>query len=254
MMDLGAKLRASGIDAGGDPGETFAALHAAIGEEATVLDRYELEGQARGVPVEEIEIEERMLLAHEVLRVRGYQVLGPPSAAKVEVVDYDPAWAGRFHWWRGRLRGLLGETAVAIDHLGSTAVPGLAAKPTVDILVSVPDVDDEAAFVSPIESTGVLLRSRDEVHRYFRPVAPHPRTVQIHVADGASEWRREHLLFRDYLRAHPRVAEAYGELKRQIAVEHPHDRVAYTDMKGAFIRGALADAAEWAARQGWAPA
>jgi GrpB-like predicted nucleotidyltransferase (UPF0157 family) len=188
-----------------------------------------------------------------VLRVRGYDVIGPPSGAKVEVADYDPAWRGRFHWWRGRLRGRLGATAVAVDHMGSTAVPGLAAKPIVDLVITVPDVDDEAAYVDAIEAAGPLLRSRDAVHRYFRPVAPDPRLVQIHVADDSSDWRREHLLFRDYLRANDVVAAAYGDLKRQLAAEHPHGRVAYTDLKGAFIREALGAAATWAADTGWSP-
>jgi GrpB-like predicted nucleotidyltransferase (UPF0157 family) len=248
-MDLDAKLDVAGIEPGIGPADAFAALHGALGEEATVLDRYELEARRRRVDVSEITLEERLVLAHEVLRVRGYEVLGAPSGAEVVVSPYDPAWARRFEEWRDRLRRALGE--VAVDHMGSTAVVGLAAKPIVDIVVTVADVEDEASYVPPIEALGPRLRSRDPIHRYFRPVSPHQRVVQIHVADANSSWRRDHLLFRDYLRSHPMVAGEYGELKVRLAAEHPGDRVAYTDLKGSFIRAALGAAEAWADHACW---
>ena len=251
MSGLDAKLAGAGVDAGVDPITAFAELHAAIGEEATVLDRYELEARSRGVPVAELTEEERRDLGAEVLAVRGYEMLGATGGGRVEVVPYDPGWPGRFHWKRGVMRAALGPAAGSIDHMGSTAVPGLAAKPVIDILVSISDVEDEESYRVPLERTGLQFRSRDEVHRYFRPPAGSLRDVQVHVAEADSDWRREHLLFRDYLRAHSDVADAYGALKLRLAAEHPTDRIAYTDMKGAFIREALVDAAGWAARTGW---
>jgi GrpB-like predicted nucleotidyltransferase (UPF0157 family) len=137
--------------------------------------------------------------------------------------------------------------------MGSTAVVGLASKPIIDIVVGVRDVEDEASYVGAIESSGVVLRSRDEGHRYFRPAAGQPRVVQIHVSEAGGAWRREHLLFRDYLSAHPASAAEYGTLKQGLATEFAHDRLAYTDMKGVFVRSTMRSAAAWAAASRWSP-
>ncbi len=248
MRTLDDRLTAAGIDASGEPTAVFAALHAAVGEEATVLDRYELEARHRRVHTADLDAATRQQLTVEVLALRGYQLTGETRRGEpMEIVPYDPAWPGRFAEWRDRLAAALGDAALGIDHMGSTAVPGLAAKPTIDILVAVGDVDDEPAYVPQIEALGVSLRSRDPDHRYFRPVAPSPRVVHIHVAGVESRWRDEHLLFRDYLRAHPQAAAEYGELKQRLAAEYPAERVAYTDLKGGFIREALEAAELWRA-------
>lgn len=91
------------------------------------------------------------------------------SGDLIKIVDYDDAWPARFERWRQLLRSALGEKAVRIEHVGSTAVPGLAAKAIVDVQVSVADLDDESVYVPQIEAVGLQLRSRDELHRYFRP-------------------------------------------------------------------------------------
>ena len=139
-----------------------------------------------------------------------------------------------------------------IEHVGSTSIPGIAAKPIIDVQVSVPDIIDEARFVPQIESVGLTLRARerDLAHVYFRN---NPRTVQIHVCQIGSDWERSHLLFRDYLRAHPATARRYEELKRTAAERYGDDRIAYTEAKGPLIESVLADAARWAARTGWKP-
>ncbi len=174
-------------------------------------------------------------------------------ADAIEVVPYDPRWPDLFRELKARLREALGVTARQIDHVGSTAVPGLAAKPVVDVQVSVVDVEDEAAYVDVIEGLGFGLRWREPGHRYFRPTPGLPRLAQVHVCTGGSEWERVHLLFRDYLRTHPRVAEDYAARKRELAARYRNDRIGYTDSKGPFIVGQLDKAEDWARQTGWKP-
>jgi GrpB-like predicted nucleotidyltransferase (UPF0157 family) len=154
-------------------------------------------------------------------------------------VDYDPEWPIRFHDWHRRLEEVLGGVARRIEHVGSTAVPGLAAKPIIDIQVSVADPAREDRYVPGIEGLGVALRSRDAEHRYFRPLPDRPRDVHIHVCAVGSDWERDPLLFRDHLRSDARTRDAYAELKRALAHRHPHDRLAYTEGKTEFIENVL---------------
>lgn len=171
----------------------------------------------------------------------------------IEVVDYDPLWPARFEDMRDRLAASLGGLALRIDHVGSTAVPGLPAKAVVDIQVSVPDVEDSDAYRGPIEEHGFALRFVEPGHRYLRPRPGVPRLWQVHVCQVASEWERVHLLFRDFLRAHPAEAAAYAALKKALAEQHRHDRIAYNDAKTPWIGAALERAEAWAGRTGWRP-
>jgi GrpB-like predicted nucleotidyltransferase (UPF0157 family) len=239
------RLRALLVEAGldpddlGDPGAAWRLLHERFGRRITLVDRYELEGRA-------LDREERAALAQQVLAIQypGAEFAGRPGGEPVEVVPYDPSWPDAFAQWRGRLAEALGETAVRIEHVGSTAVPGLAAKPVIDIQVSVPGVEDEAAYAPAIEALGVPLRFREPAHRYFRPPVGEPRSVQIHVCQAGGAWEQEHLLFRDLLRADPELREAYGRLKLELCRLYRDDRLAYTDAKTAFILDALEDAAQ----------
>jgi GrpB-like predicted nucleotidyltransferase (UPF0157 family) len=184
---------------------------------------------------------------------RGGTILGPGRVDPVEVVDYDPGWRDTFALWRARLAQALRMTARRIEHVGSTAVPGLAAKPVVDIQVSVPDVDDESAFAPALEGLGLQLRYRHHGlgWRYFRPRPGLPRDVQVHVCTAGSTWERRHLLFRDYLRAHPDAAHAYADVKHRVAADHHLDRIGYNDAKGPFIDETLELAERWAEATGW---
>lgn len=181
------------------------------------------------------------------------ELLGDVRRDPIVMVAYQRTWPGLFAEWHDRLTRALGPVALRVDHVGSTAVPGLPAKPVVDIQVSVADVDDESAYVVAIESTGPRLRSREPGHRYFRPPPGMDRLVQVHVCAAGSEWERVHLLFPAYLRAHPERAASYARLKQDLAAAFPHDRIGYTEAKGPFIEETLAMAAEWAARTGWRP-
>lgn len=187
------------------------------------------------------------------LAAGGY-VIGPERPSDpIQIVAYDHEWPARFEQMRARLAAALGREAVRIEHVGSTAVPGLAAKAVIDIQISVADVNDEDAFRAPIESLGFAQRWIEPGHRYFRPPPGLPRDYQVHVCSVGSNWERVHLLFRDYLRSHPVVAAEYEALKRDLAARHAHERIAYNDAKAPFIDATVASAEEWAQATGWRP-
>lgn len=185
---------------------------------------------------------QRMVASGEVV------MFGATSGGSVVLAEPDPAWPARFEEIRNRLVLALGDVAVRVDHVGSTSIPGIPAKPIIDVQVSVPALEDEDAYRPAIESLGWPMRSREPGHRYFRDPGHEPRRVQVHVCEAASDWERDHLLFRDYLRANPKRAAAYGELKRALADLYPSDRLAYTEAKTPFIRETVALAEDWAAR------
>lgn len=256
--DLAERLRAAGVDPESrfEPGDAYRRLHDREGPRATLLDRYALEAVARGVPVDELLVDLRLRLQTEVLQlhVPGWEVVGGSQRVRpdpVEVVGYDPGWPERFRDWSVRLARELGAVASRIDHVGSTAVPGLAAKPIIDVQVSVPDVEDEAAYVPAIERAGVAFRAREPEHRYFRPAGDRPRDVQVHVGGAGSTWERTHLLFRDFLRADTATRDGYARLKRQLADRYREDRIAYNEAKTNFILDAMSRAEAWAVDHGW---
>ena len=167
---------------------------------------------------------------------------------RVEIVPYDPAWPGLFAEEVARLRAALPADLIGrIEHFGSTAVPGLAAKPIIDMLVEVCAMEDVAQRIAPLlQAQGYEFFWRAPEHGlpgmnyawFIRRDEVGRRTHHIHFLEaGSSEWER--LLFRDYLRAHPEAARAYGELKQRIAAEHPDDRVAYAKAKTRFVRAAM---------------
>jgi len=185
---------------------------------------------------------------------RGGRVVGRNrDDDPIELVNYDPAWPDLFDEMRARLTTALGKAAARIDHVGSTAVPGLTAKPVVDIQVSGAAGEQDDSDRDAIESQGLELRWIEPGHRYFRPPPGLPRLWQVHVCSIGSEWERVHLLFRDYLRAHPDVAAEYAALKQRLAASHRRERIAYNDAKAPFIESAVATAGQWAASTGWAP-
>jgi len=129
---------------------------------------------------------------------------------------------------------------VAVEHVGSTAVPGLAAKPVIDIVVGVRRLKDAAACAAPLAAIGYECVPEYEAEipdrRYFRKGPFGGRTHHLHMVEfGGAFWRR-HLAFRDWLRTHPEDAARYGALKRELAATHEADREAYTEAKNAFVR------------------
>jgi GrpB-like predicted nucleotidyltransferase (UPF0157 family) len=157
------------------------------------------------------------------------------SSDLIEIVEYDPSWAARFEEEKPRLAGVFDGRAVGIEHIGSTAVPHLCAKPIVDILVGLGELDltdDDIAAMKELgyEHMGELgIAGRV----FFRK--GQPRTHNVHVVEhGGAHWRR-HLAFRDALRSDPEERRRYDELKRRLAAEG-HSREVYTELKTPFIR------------------
>jgi GrpB-like predicted nucleotidyltransferase (UPF0157 family) len=174
--------------------------------------------------------------------------------AQVEICPYDPAWPSLFAALGVRLRDALGAVALRIDQIGSTAVPGLAAKPIVDVQVSVAAFDPLDAYCLPLEGLGLVFRSEntERTKRYFRE-APGTRRTHVHVRRAGSWAEQFALLFRDYLRVHPEDRDRYAGLKRELAREHRDDRHAYAEAKGPLIWEIMARADRWSQEVGWAP-
>jgi len=156
-----------------------------------------------------------------------------------ELSEPDPTWPSRFERVADELRGALGDLAQRIDHVGSTSVPGLSAKPTIDVQVSVASMVPRSAYVDPLEGLGFVwtVDPWDVTHEFFSRDQGENRDVHVHVCGSGSLWERRHLAFRDWLRTHPDDAAAYATLKRDLAAAHPRDVHTYTHEKGAFIRG-----------------
>jgi GrpB-like predicted nucleotidyltransferase (UPF0157 family) len=138
-----------------------------------------------------------------------------------------------------RLRAALGGLVAAVEHVGSTAVCGISAKPVIDIAAAVLEIADAGKCVAPLEGLGYEYRGEHGIpgRHYF--TRGDPRTHHLHVVELGGEVWRDHLLFRNHLRRHPRVAREYDELKKRLAEEYPEDRGAYTEGKAAFIRSVL---------------
>lgn len=128
----------------------------------------------------------------------------------------------------------------------------MLAKPVIDIQISVPDLNDESRYVNQVEQAGVQLRSRDALHRFFRPFAGQPRDVHVHVCQAGSDWEREHMLFRDYLRSHVDARDAYAKVKQEAAQVWSDDRIAYTEAKTGVVLDLLDAAKIWAMANSWA--
>jgi GrpB-like predicted nucleotidyltransferase (UPF0157 family) len=130
-------------------------------------------------------------------------------------------------------------------------VPALAAKPIIDIQVSVADVGDEDSYAPGCRGAGFELYSRDDVHRFFHVPPPSPRIAQLHVGQAGSQLEHDHLLFRDYLHSHADECDAYAALKRSAAQRWGDDRIGYTYAKNGFILERLERSLAWAAATRW---
>ncbi len=170
------------------------------------------------------------------------------------IAPYDPEWRELFRALGGQLRAALGAVALRIDHIGSTSVPGLAAKPIIDVQISVAALEPVDPFRLPLEGLGLVFRAAnpERTKRYFRE-APGTRRTHIHVRRAGSFSEQFALLFRDYLRTHDEDALQYAKLKRQLAQQYAVDRHDYTDAKDPFIWEVMRRANRWAQGTGWEP-
>lgn len=155
-------------------------------------------------------------------------LIGGREKREIVIVDPDPAWADRYGTERSRIVGALGDRVIRIDHIGSASVPGLAAKPIIDIDLTVADPEDEAAYVADLESAGYVLRVREPGHRMLRTPE---LDVHLHVCAPGSDWEARHVIFRDWLRAHPDDRQRYEDVKRDLATRVWDDMNDYADAK-----------------------
>jgi GrpB-like predicted nucleotidyltransferase (UPF0157 family) len=162
----------------------------------------------------------------------------------VRIRSYDPTWPSRYEEEWEALRAAVGRWVVGgIHHVGSTAVPGLDAKPIIDILVGVEDLSSSRACFEPLAGLRYLYAPylADEMHWFCKP-DPAARTHHLHLVPAGSARFRDELAFRDHLRAHPAVAAEYAALKRELAGRFEEDRNGYTDAKSDFVQRVLAHA------------
>jgi len=178
----------------------------------------------------------------------------------IVIAAYDPAWPRRFEAERELIFRACGrEPFAAIEHVGSTAVPGLAAKPIIDIMPGLRSLDDAPPLIPLLEGIGYEYVREFErpdafdegmpLRRYFRKDVDGERAFHLHMVATDSEFWRRHLLFRDWLRGHPEDADAYAALKRRITAEYnaaltpaSDINLGYTDRKSEFIEGIMARA------------
>jgi GrpB-like predicted nucleotidyltransferase (UPF0157 family) len=165
------------------------------------------------------------------------------NRSEVVVVPYDARWPSLFEEARAELKSVLGPRVLGIHHVGSTSVVGLCAKPILDLLVSVPDLDDARELVPELASLGYGFRPQEEIpdrHYFRRPPGGDLRTHHLSLAEPDSRHHKVTIAFRDALRRDPKLASSYADLKLRLAERFPHDRPAYIEGKSDFVHEVLA--------------
>lgn len=170
-----------------------------------------------------------------------------PYATKVVIADYNPAWPSWFEWDRERIAATLGTTALSIDHVGSTSVPGLPAKPIIDIMLRVADSADEQSYVPALEQAGYALRIREPEwleHRVLRrnDTPPHPVNLHVFSDQHAAVEINRVLRFRDWLRTHDADRDHYAATKRELSTREWRYVQDYAEAKTAVVEEILAKA------------
>lgn len=162
------------------------------------------------------------------------ELVGGVEKRPLVLADYDPQWPVAYAEQERRIRAALGSSAVRIEHIGSTSVPGLAAKPVIDVLVTVEDVTAEEDYLAPLLDVGYDLRVREPGHRLVRTPA---RDVHVHVLRSGDQAADDYLLFRNRLRADPEDRDLYERTKRALTEQDWADTNAYAEAKTEVISG-----------------
>ena len=162
----------------------------------------------------------------------------------VIIVDYDPQWPVRYEAERERIVAAIGNFIDDIQHIGSTAVPDLAAKPVIDILVIVPSLAQVESCVAPLQNLGYEYKGENGIpgRHFFVKKEQGLRAFHLHMCEANHSTATQCIVFRDFLRLHPVDAQAYGELKKSLATQHGTDRAGYTDAKQTFVEAMLVKA------------
>jgi len=174
--------------------------------------------------------------------------------ASIEIQEYSEDWSSLFRELGRRLREALGDVAVRIDHIGSTSIKGLGAKPVIDVQISVGQIEPVDPIRIPLEQLGFVWRkdNPERTKRYFRE-KPGDRRTHIHVRRAGSWSEQFALLFRDYLRSHPADQRKYERVKRDLAARYSNDRMKYTDGKNPILWEIMFRADRWEKKTGWEP-
>lgn len=181
---------------------------------------------------------------HTEEQILAARVNVPPTSGPIVIADYNPAWPSLYARESERIRAALGDRIVRLEHVGSTSVPGLAAKPLIDILLVVPDSADEPSYVRPLEAAGYVLAIREpdwQEHRLFKG----PDTnINLHVFSPGSAEIDRMLRFRDWLRAHDDDRALYERTKRDLAAQNWKYVQNYADAKTGVVEEILARASQ----------
>ena len=171
------------------------------------------------------------------------------------IVPYDSNWMTQFQEIGGLIRSALREHAIRIDHIGSTSIKGLDAKPIIDIQISVQSLEPVNIYQSLLEHIGFAYRcdNPDQSKRYFRE-SPGNKRIHIHVRESGSWSEQFALLFRDYMRSNEGDCRNYAALKYKLAESFRNDRHNYVNAKEPFIWEAMKRASSWSQDIGWRPA
>ncbi|WP_255191500.1 GrpB family protein [Natronobeatus ordinarius] len=158
----------------------------------------------------------------------------------VKLEPYRDEWKERYGEEIDQLDDIAGDQFVDFEHIGSTAIDGMPAKPIIDVLAVVDDLDDADTLIPVLEEQGYEYRPGDVDGRLFFAKGPRTnRTVYLSISEHGSDFYDEKVAFREYLREHPEAAERYASLKKRLAEKHPKNREKYTAAKSEFIKNVL---------------
>lgn len=169
----------------------------------------------------------------------GSELIGPPERPAIRIAHHDPAWRTRYATHAAAITAALGDRLLQLEHIGSTSVPGLGAKPIVDVLIVVEDPSDETTYVPALEGAGYLLRVREPSFDQHRMLRPATRDAHLHVYPPWSKEIERYLLLRDLLRRDAASRQEYERVKRRLAAQEWDSMddyaVAKTDIVEALI-------------------
>jgi len=173
-------------------------------------------------------------------------LIGGREQREIVIIDYDDTWASTAASMAQKIKDCVGPAALSVEHIGSTSVSGLAAKPVIDMLLVVDDIDDEESYIVPLESLGLRLRVREPGHRMLRTAE---LDFHVHVLPTNTAEQIDYLDFRDWLRVSATDRALYESTKRTLAANSWSDMNHYADAKSAVIQQILTRARNWRAVQ-----
>ncbi|XXM73102.1 GrpB family protein [Lysinibacillus sphaericus] len=162
----------------------------------------------------------------------------------VELSEYNKEWAAKFEYEKNQIKNVVGTAISAVEHIGSTSIKGLTAKPIIDIMAGIDDLNRTEILIEPLSKIDFEYVPKPELtdRRFFRKGLWGKGTCHLHICEFQGKEWYEKLLFRDYLRNHPQAAKEYAQLKSELAVKFKFDRPAYTERKEPFIRKIIEEA------------